>query len=81
MHKRGDIQGLRSEISCLAVPKTSVGQPYRASLISGIETFYSSEGSVTIFCRNFLSHSADKFRREPFCAVFQKNSGSQKVYG
>ena len=26
----------------------------------------------------FLSHSAGKFRREPFCAVFQKTSGSEK---
>ena len=26
----------------------------------------------------FLSHSAGKFRREPFCAVFQKTSGSKK---
>ena len=26
----------------------------------------------------FLSHRAGKFRREPFCAVFQKTSGSEK---
>ena len=28
---------------------------------------------------NFLSHSAEKFVGEPFCAVFQKISGSEKV--
>ena len=60
MDKRGDIQDFRSKISCLTVPKTSVGQPYRVSLISGTENFYASEGCVTIFCQNFLSHSAEK---------------------
>ena len=29
----------------------------------------------------FLSHSAGKFRREPFCALIQKTSGSETVYG
>ena len=29
----------------------------------------------------FLSHIAEKFPRENFCAVFQKNSSSKKVYG
>ena len=33
------------------------------SLISVIEKLYASEGYVTIFCRNFLSHSAEKLRR------------------
>ena len=28
---------------------------------------------------NFLSHSAENFRRGTFCAVFQKVSGSQKI--
>ena len=28
----------------------------------------------------FLSHSAKKFPGEPFCAVSQKNSGSEKVF-
>ena len=86
------------------MPKNFVGQPFSVSLISGIETFYASEGYVTIFQRffclavpkilqgnpsvlcfrkiligdkfidkkgevsrssveNFLSHSAEKFRR------------------
>ena len=62
------------EIFRLTVPKMFVGEPFIGSLIPGIEKFYASEGFVTIFCQNFLSHSAAKFRREPFCAVFQKNS-------
>ena len=45
------------------MPKYFVGQPFRVSLISGIGKFYASEGYVTIFCRNFLSHSAENFRR------------------
>ena len=60
MDKRGDIQDFRWKISCLTVPKTSVKQPYRVSIISGIEKFYASEGCVTIFCQNFLSHSAER---------------------
>ena len=56
----GGIQDFRSKISCLTVPKTSVGQTCRVSIISGIEKIYASEGCVTIFCQNFLSHSAEK---------------------
>ena len=51
------------------------------SLISGIEKFYASEGYVTIFRRIFFSDNVEKFRREAFCAVLQKNSGSKKVNG
>ncbi len=45
---------------CLTVPNYFVEEPFRVSLISGVEKFYASEGYVTIFCRNFLSHSAEK---------------------
>ena len=31
--------------------------------------------------RKFLSHSAEKIRKGPSCAVFQKNSGSENVFG
>ena len=31
--------------------------------------------------KNFLSHSAENCVEDPFCAVFQKISGSEKVYG
>ena len=59
----GECQDFPSKFSCLTVPKIFVGQPFRVSLISGIENFYASEGYVTIFCRTFLSHSAEKCRR------------------
>ena len=40
-----------------------VGEPFRVSLISGIEKIYASEGYVTIFVEIFLSHSTETFRR------------------
>ena len=68
---------------CLTVPKNFVGEPFSVSLISGIEKFWIREGREyrdfpsKIFCltvpKNFVG--------EPFCAVFQKISGSEKVYG
>ena len=63
MDKReGEISIFPSKISRLTVPKNFLGQPFRVSLISGIVKFYASEGYVTIFCRNFLSHSTENFR-------------------
>ena len=59
----GECQDFPSKISCLTVPKKFAGQPFRVSLISGIEKIYASEGYVTIFCRNLLSHSDEKVRR------------------
>ena len=59
----GDNQDFPSKVFCLTVPKNFVGQPFMVSLISVIEKLYASEGYVTIFCRNFLSHSAEKLRR------------------
>ena len=54
MDKReGEVSRFSFENFFLTVPKNFVGQPFRVSLISGIEKFYASEGYVTIFCRNF----------------------------
>ena len=52
-----------SNISCLTVPEKFVGQTFTVSLLSGVEKFYASEGFITIFCRIFLSDSAEKLRR------------------
>ena len=59
------------------------GESFSVSLISGNEKFYVAEGYVTIF--DFLSKFfcltvPKKFVGEPFCAVFQKILGSEKVY-
>ena len=45
------------------MPKTSVGQTYRVSLISDIEKLHASEGCVTIFCLNFCLTVPRKLRR------------------
>ena len=55
MDKReGELSRFSFEIFCLTVPKKFVGEPFRVSLISGIEKFYASEGYVTIFRRKFF---------------------------
>ncbi len=66
------------------MPKKFVGEPFSVSLIPGTEKLFTPEGYVTIF--DFLSKvyclTVPKiFAGEPFCAVFQKISGSEKVYG
>ena len=64
--------------------KKFVREPIRVSLIADMEKFFASAGYVTIF--DFLSKFfcltvTKNFVGEPFCAVFQKNSGSEKVNG
>ena len=49
-----------SKLSFLTVPEIFVRQTFRVSLLSGLEEFYASEVYVTIFCRIFLSHGAEK---------------------
>ena len=64
MDKRGgEYQDFPSKFFCLTVPKNFAGETFSVSLISGIEIFYALKSYVTIFRRNFLSHSAEKFRR------------------
>ena len=68
-----EYQDYPSKIFCLTVAKNFVGQPFSVSLISGIGKFYASEGYVTVFCRKFLSHSAEKIRRRTLlCSVSEK---------
>ena len=65
------------------MPKEFEREPFKVSLTSGMEKFFASEGYVMIF--DFLSQFfcltvPKKFVREPFCAVFHKIFGSEKVY-
>ena len=61
------------------MPKNFIGEPFSVSFISGSKNFM-LQGPMSRFSfEKFLSHSAGKFRREPFCAVFQKTSGSEKL--
>ena len=50
----GGYHDFLSKLFCLTVPKKFVGEPFRASLISGIEKFYAWQGYVRIFCRFFF---------------------------
>ena len=62
----GEYQAFPSKKFCLTVPKNFVKEPFSVSLFSGIEKFYALEGYVTIFCRIFLSDSAEIFLWETF---------------
>ena len=65
------------------MPKEFVREPFRVSLISGMEKSLASEGYVLIFellSNFFCLILPKKFVGEPFCAVFHKIFGSEKVY-
>ena len=66
MDKKGEYQDFLSKKFCLTVSKNFAVESFRVSLNSGIEKLYASEGYVTIFCRIFLPHGAEKFRRASF---------------
>ena len=60
----GEYQDFPSKIFCLTVPKISVGESFTVALNSGIEKVWIRRGGVSGFSvENFLSHSAEKFRR------------------
>ena len=62
MEKRGGkYQDFPSKNFCLTVPRSFVREPFRVSLIWGVEKFYASEGFVTIICRNFFASQCRKF--------------------
>ena len=66
------------------MPKNFVGEPSSLSLISGIEKIcmrgWGGECQDIPSKISFLT-VPKIFVEEPFCAVFQKTSGSEKVYG
>ena len=47
------------------------GESFSVSLISGIEKLWIRGGSIKIFCRIFLSHSAEKLRSGTFLCCFR----------
>ena len=79
----GSIKFFRRKFFVSQCRKFPQGESFSVSLISGIKKFYTSEGYVTIF--DFLSFFCltvpKNLVAEPFCAVFQKVSGSGKFYG
>ena len=80
----GDYQDFPSKSLYLTVRKLSVGESFTVGLVLRIEKLYASEGYVTIFdflSKNFFLTVPKVFAGEPFCAVFRKIPGSEKVYG
>ena len=76
---RGKYQEFPSKIFCLSVPKKFIGEPYRLSLISGIEKFYASEGYVTIFRRKFfVAQYRNISKRNPSMLCFRKSLVAKK---
>ena len=81
MREGGEYQDFPFKFFCLRVPKEFVREPFKVSLISGMEKIFASEGYVMIF--DFLSQFfcltvPKNFVGETFCAVFHKNFGSEK---
>ena len=52
--RRGKYEDFLSKKFCFTVPQKFVLEPFRVSLISGIEIFYASDGYITIFRRKFI---------------------------
>ena len=77
----GSIAIFRQKFFYLTVPKNSVAEPFSVSLFPGIEKFYASEGCHSYMSKFFCLTVPKKLKVEPFCAVFQKISSSEKVYG
>ena len=67
------------------MPKFFVGKPFSVSLISGIEKVWIREGGGSYYqdslSKTFCLRVTKTFVEEPFFAVFQKVSKSEKVCG
>ncbi len=84
----GEYQDFLWKICCLTVPKNFVGVPFCVS-----QSFWCQknlwkrrgvgrrEGGSRFKVKNFCLTILKKFVGEIYCAVFQKCSGSHKVYG
>ena len=63
----GEYQDFPSQIFCLTVLKNFVGEPFSVSLIAGTEKVWIRRAGVSrLSVANFLSHSAEKYRRGTF---------------
>ena len=80
--KEGEVSRFPSKNFCLTVPKNFVGEPFSVSLISGIAKNLCFRGLCHDFpSKNFCLTVPKHFVEEPFSAMFQKTSGSEKIYG
>ena len=68
------------KVSCLAVPESFVGQPFRVSLVLGVETFYAPEACVTIFCLEiFVSEYRNVSQGNSSVLCFRKLPAAMKL--
>ena len=64
MDKReGEVSRFPSKKFCLTVPKKFLGEPFRVSLIRVSKNFMLQRVISRFSLKNFLSHSAEKYRR------------------
>ena len=61
--------------------KNLVGEPFRVSLISGMATFYASEGYDTVFRRFFVSQNRKTSQRNPSVLCVRKILVAKKFMG
>ena len=89
MDKRGEYQDFPSKFFCLTVPNIFVGESFTVAVISGTGKVWIRKGGVSRFSvENFLSHSAEHFRRGILycCSNFgyrkslDKKGGSIKIF-
>ena len=79
MDKKGEYQEFPLKCFCLTVPITFVGKPFSVSLVSGIESFYASEGCITIFRRElFVSQYRNISQGNPSVLCFRKLPAAKK---
>ncbi len=70
MGRGGGVSKLSVEKFLSQSAEKFLGEPFSVSSIPGIETFYASEGYVTIFRRKFFVSQIETFRRGTFlCCV------------
>ena len=78
----GEYHDFPSKLFCLTVPKNFVGETFGVSENFWYRKILCFRGICHDFpSKNFCLTVPKNFVEEPFCAVFQKNSDSEKVYG
>ena len=81
MRGGGEYQDFPWKNFCLTVPKRFVGQFFTVAIISGIEKVWIRGGASRFSVENFLSHSAEKFRRGTLLCLVSEKFRKRKIDG
>ena len=82
MDKReGEASRFSFDFFSISVPTKFVGEPFRVSLISGIEKFYAKKGYVTIFVEFFFSQYRNTLQGNPSVLCFGKFPVAIRFFG